>query len=105
MDKELCESPARCWTCQEARFTQFLTHKFKLLSTYFRSHSLYIRRERPLNASKKRRSRSLQSPSPTYHPGIVPAKTEKLPRPVVDKYKRRRRSEDTFMSMVLKRFV
>ena len=33
MGKELRESPARGWTRQEAGITQFLTHKFTLLST------------------------------------------------------------------------
>ena len=62
----------------------------------------------------KRKRRSVRSSSlngteersrpaaPTYHPGIAPTETEKLPRPVLDKY-RRRKSEDTFMSMVLRR--
>ena len=72
---------------------------------YVRSHSLYIRREIPV----KRRRRSLRSSTltgqpPIYHPGIVPTETEKLPRPVLDKYKRRK-SEDTFMSMVLRRYM
>ena len=55
---------------------------------------------------RKRRSDRSLSPTgqpPTYHSGIVPAdETERLPRPVLDKYKRRK-SEDTFMSMVLRR--
>ena len=42
-------------------------------------------------------------PAPTYHPGIAPIlETERLPRPVLDRFKRRK-SEDTFMSMVLRR--
>ena len=42
-------------------------------------------------------------PAPTYHPGIAPiVETERLPRPVLDRFKRRK-SEDTFMSMVLRR--
>ena len=59
-----------------------------------------------------RRRRSVHSsplteeppPAPTYHPGIAPIveETERLPRPVLDKFKRRK-SEDTFMSMVLRR--
>ena len=60
-----------------------------------------------MDVIEKRKRRSVRSSAltgqpPTYHPGIISAETEKLPRPVLDKYKRRK-SEDTFMSMVLHR--